>query len=81
MCSKYMETVNPLPELLFNKRKKGPRVVESLPWNTQPRHRTLSALGQCWVGVWQAEESVPWMVPSLMCSGRLETASLPSHQN
>lgn len=25
-----METVNPLSELLFNKRKEGPRVVESL---------------------------------------------------
>lgn len=26
----FVETVNPPPELLFNKRKKGPRVVESL---------------------------------------------------
>lgn len=30
MHNNYMETVNPLSELLFNQRKRGPRVVESL---------------------------------------------------
>ena len=65
-----METVNPLPELLLNKRKKGPRVVKSFALeHTAQTYRTLSAPGQRWGGVWQAEKSVPRMVHSLMCSG------------
>ena len=73
--SKYMETVNPLPELLPNKRKNGPRVVESCVLeHTALTHRTLSAPAQRWAGVWQAKESVPRMVHSLICPRRQGTA-------
>ena len=74
-----METVNPLSELLPNKRKNGPRVVESCVLeHTALTHRTLSAPAQRWAGVWQAKESVPRMVHSLICPRRQGTAPLTS---
>lgn len=46
-----METVNPLPELLSNKRKNGPRVVESCALeHTALTHRTLFAPAKQWAG-------------------------------